>query len=266
MKRSSTTALLLLFLAIITTFSLVVFVSYTANKNVVRTEAEEDIECPVRILATIEEELEDGTTQPFTIDSEVTDPQLWGISDTINQPPYSQRILAFNNLPIATYQMEANKLTFAESPIPAQIYPIEQDITVTAYIDDSHYDIVRRDITNCTNTSGEDWLCGRPGLGEDLHRITNISFQCDIDLEIGWVIRKRDENKPAGTAYSSFGQSQPADFLIQDLNGDGTVSGIDLTIVIESYGLTDPLADVNKDGKVNILDYDLITQAIRNQN
>lgn len=239
--------------------------SFTANRTTVNTEAAEEPSCPIQITATIDEELENGTTRPLTIDPAITNPELWGIADTINQPPYADRVIAFNDFPRATYKMESNRLTFAESPTPEQIYQIEQDISVTAFIDDSQYDIIRRDVTNCTTLGKDDWLCGRPGLGEDLHRITNIRFQCGIDLEIGWVVRKRDESISSST-YSSFGQTQPAGFIVQDLNGDGTVSGIDLTIVIENYGLTDPLADVNKDGKVNILDYDIITEAIRNQN
>ena len=47
-----------------------------------------------------------------------------------------------------------------------------------------------------------------------------------------------------------------------DINGDGVVNVLDLSIVIGAYGSNDPQADLNKDGRVNGLDYSVLVQLV----
>ncbi len=51
-----------------------------------------------------------------------------------------------------------------------------------------------------------------------------------------------------------------ASALSYDVNADGVVNVLDLTLVAASFGQTDPKADVNADGTVNILDLTLVAQ------
>ena len=47
-------------------------------------------------------------------------------------------------------------------------------------------------------------------------------------------------------------------FCPTDVNGDGMIDVVDLTLVILAWGTDDPDADINNDGDVNVIDLTLL--------
>lgn len=189
-----------------------------------------------------------------------TNPLIWGFADTINLPPYTETVIPFNAPDTAEYTISSKKNSFAYKPEEYQIYPSDQTISVTAMIDDINFEVVERRIDECSAGESETWRCGSQEDITDMHTISNIDLTCDMNLELGWVVKRRSE---PGYTSSQFSETNPIQFSTTDLNGDGIASAIDLTIIIASYGKTDPSADVNKDGKINVIDYQLVSDAIR---
>lgn len=262
---SSSPVLVLLFLIIIATGTIIILSAITRTDSVTLTSQASEphtIACPVRSHISIKEIDEDGNEIPFVFSRNNTDPILWGFADTINMAPYGDNVIPFNTPEVAEYTANAPDLSFLNVPAADQIYPSEQNITVTVMIDDVNYEIVSRRVQECSIDSNQIWLCGRQDPDFDMHTIQDISLRCDMDLDLEWVIKRRET--PA-SPITQFSDTNPVQFLTSDLNGDGVVSAIDLTIVIESYGQTDPIADVNKDGKINVIDFTLVSESIRNQ-
>lgn len=263
-STSSSSVLVLSFLIVIAAAGLVIISFLTRSESIqLASQASEQEEtCALRANVYINELTEDGSEIPLVFSTSGTNPLLWGFADTINLPPYTESIIPFNAPDRASYSIDNTVSSFSISPAVHQVYPSDQTISVTTMIDDVNYDIIRRDIKTCSASGNDIWLCGRQSADTDLHTITDIQLRCDMDLAFGWVVQRR--NEPA-TPIAQLSDTNPIQFLTSDLNGDGVVSAIDLTIVIDSYGKTDPIADVNKDGKINVIDYQLIADSIRHQ-
>ncbi len=278
MKQSSQSSIFVIALLFVITVSVVLLSSVlndatftqgsdaaTENDLTIETvDLNSEDACTMSVSVYINEMLEDGTEIPLDFTKyEDLDPAKWGFADTINQPPYANTIITFNHDSLARYDTFVGELAFVPFPKASQIYSNEQTTDLTLFSQDM-YSVVRREIKKCSITGSDVWECKESDISTDPYVISNVPVTCNMNLEFGWIV-KRGESEEVETEVNNsqgFSKNQSIKFISTDLNGDGITSATDLSIVITGYGQNDPLADVNKDGKVNGLDWTLIVEEI----
>ena len=245
----------LLFLIAVLTGVVAYFLVKTPLKT--SSQAAETQVCGMSLNISAQEERIDGRVVPLSFAAHrELDPIKWGFSDTINRPPYTELpiITHFDDQQTARYSTFVGELSFVPFPKQSQIYPSEQNADVQLAFQDDVYDIVRREIRRCSLIGSSKWLCAEPQTDT---RIVRIPVRCGMDLDFGWVVKKRSESVSRVHELSG---SVPN--ISPDINGDGVVNVLDLSIVIGAYGSNDPQADLNKDGRVNGLDYSVLVQLV----
>lgn len=228
---------------------------------------DEPSECGMNVDVYVQEELPDGTVEPLDF---VQHPELdrlkWGFSDSINMPPYSDPayVISFTHPTQAKYTNFMGELTFATFPKQSQIYQSEQDVKITLAYQNDMYDILQREIKKCSVHGDDTWLCASHDEA-NVETFSGIPVRCGMDLSFGWIVKKTTAaSKPKKNTSNEFFQTKQADdFISTDLNGDGSTSTLDLSMIISAYGSHDPQSDVNKDGSVNGLDYSLLIDTLR---
>lgn len=227
----------------------------------------EATECGMNVDIYVQEQMPDGTVQPLDFtDHPELDPLKWGFSDSINMPPYSEpaSVISFTHPSQAKYTNFVGELSFAPFPKQSQIYQSEQDVKIMLAYESDRYEVLQREVKKCSIHGDQKWLCASR---EDAHveTFSGVPVRCGMDLSLGWIVRKaaNTSNGPKNTSVE-FSRTKPVDdFISTDLNGDGSTSTLDVSMLISAYGSHDPQSDVNKDGIVNGLDYSLLIDALR---
>ena len=269
MKSTAATSVLLLSLLIFITLTLVIGASFLKSgaflSTLPRAETIDNVTentyslplCPLNLSVYVNELLGNGKEAALVIDDEDADVSLWGLSDTRHMVSGSGRAaIAFNRGQLARYAMYASELAFVPFPEADEVYPEGAATNLKLYYDSSQYDVVKKEIKLCTTRETGQWLCEADTNG-NLDIISGIKLGCNMDLDLGWVVKKR---RIAVQNDATIMNTVPAKFKTCDLNDDSACNTIDLLIVIESYGRrgNNIEGDINNDSRVDALDYTLV--------
>ena len=201
-------------------------------------------DCPINATYYIKEIDEKGQEIPLNLDNyPESDPRAWTITDgqNVDVPLY------FNQLPLLRYALDVeatNTNRKGDVTFLKLTYPTDQ------------FRIVKNEILTCASPQNPH-LCTAPQAesADELDVIGGITLDCNMTLEAGWVVQKILSVK-----------SQTIIPLLADcdLNNDGACNTFDLFLVIDDYGkeARQLIGDLNHDGRVNALDYTLLTSSI----
>lgn len=220
--------------------------------------------CPINATLYVKELDAQGREIPLSVDNHAAiDVLSWHITD--GQNPNAQP-LYFNQLPVLHYRLTSKVLTFSSLPRTSDIYQ-KGDVTFLklGYQSDL-FRVVKKEIFTCSSPKDPN-LCTSGMTYDSVDTATNdldilngISLDCNMTLEAGWVVQKILSTEARATSQAM----APPSLSDCDLNNDSACNTFDLFIVIDDYGKEGAklTGDLNKDGKVNALDYTLLTSSI----
>jgi len=254
--------LLLVSSALVLTFGIILGVlSLQTNRPLALMSEARDFKpalCPINATFYVNEINDSGQEIPLTIDQHPDiDVLSWSILDAQN--PEAQPIY-FNNLPLIEYSLQSKVLSFASIPRVLDTYQ-KGDVTfIKLHHQSDLFTIVKHEVATCsslTNPNLCNTLDAQDENNNDLSVISNITLDCNMTLNAGWVVQRRSEDNPLLQSAAPSEENC-------DLNDDGVCNTFDLFIVLDDYGKSekDLLGDLNHDGYVNALDYTLMTSRI----